>query len=258
MDKTQGQHSEERSASQGAFDSPHVVAMLRSTAERLRQLRAERALRLTDVSAISGISEAHLSRIEAAERWPSLPALLTLADVYGIDPSTLLEGRLSALPVARHDARAVWEGSQDTGSGFMTSNGVRVAYDEDSRLSSTDERAGTADGRLGSPEELIGMAFAGCFSMSLAEALSKAGFRPRRIETNADVRLGTSGERISITTIHLVCAADVPGIDEPRFQEFAHITKRSCVVSRALAAAPVTLDAQLAASGQCLSTNQEE
>jgi osmotically inducible protein OsmC len=85
------------------------------------------------------------------------------------------------------------------------------------------------------PEELIGAAHAGCFSMALAAALGRAGHNPTRIRANADVHLGASEAGPTITQIDLVVEGEVPGIDQATFQQFAEGAKTGCVVSRALA-----------------------
>jgi len=224
--------------------SSHAVDGTRSRlAERLNRLRRERGFRLADVAAVSGISEAHLSRIESAERWPSLPTLLTLAAAFGVDASSLLMESGPRGTDTLHGAGATWHGEEDTGLGLMTNGGIEVGYDLESRLSASRERTG--DDRLSSPEELVGMALAGCFSMSLARSLSVAGFPPNRITTEAEVTLRSGPEEVAIAGIHLRCAAEVNGVTRTRLDEIAHATKRSCVVSRALAAVAVTLDVEL-------------
>ena len=96
------------------------------------------------------------------------------------------------------------------------------------------------------PEELIGAAEAGCFSMALSSNLSKAGHPPRRISTTAAVNLEMIGGGPKITSIQLECEAEVAGIDDKMFQEQADLTKRNCPVSVALAGTHITLDAKLA------------
>src|SRR5690349_13324362 len=83
------------------------------------------------------------------------------------------------------------------------------------------------------PEELIGAAQAGCFSMALAAGLGKSGFAPRSIRTHAEVSLEKVGEGFKITRIRLRTEGDVPGIDERTFREHAEQTKRTCPVSQA-------------------------
>jgi osmotically inducible protein OsmC len=80
------------------------------------------------------------------------------------------------------------------------------------------------------PEELIGAAHAGCFTMALTAQLSSAGITPRRIHTGANVKLEKVGEGFSITTIELETQADISCIDDATFQEYA--LKRQTELSR--------------------------
>lgn len=93
------------------------------------------------------------------------------------------------------------------------------------------------------PEELIGAAHAGCFSMFLSAILSESGFPPAEIRTTADVHLG---EGPAITLIELATEAVVPGCSESVFMEHAEKAKSGCPVSKALATVPMTLTARLA------------
>jgi osmotically inducible protein OsmC len=96
------------------------------------------------------------------------------------------------------------------------------------------------------PEELIGAAHAGCFSMALAAALGRAGHNPTTIRTSAKVHLGTAEAGPTITRIDLDVEGVVPGINEGQFKEFAEGAKKGCVVSRALAGVQtITLNATL-------------
>ncbi|HVS33841.1 MAG TPA: OsmC family peroxiredoxin, partial [Thermoanaerobaculia bacterium] len=111
-------------------------------------------------------------------------------------------------------AEAEWKGSLREGSGTMKlgSGAFSGAYSFSTRF---EEGKGT------NPEELIGAAHAGCFSMALSAGLGKAGFQPKRVHTTATVHLGKVGEGFSITKIELDCEAEVPGIDEAKFQQEA-------------------------------------
>ena len=95
------------------------------------------------------------------------------------------------------------------------------------------------------PEELIGAAEAGCFSMALSANLEKAGHPAKRISTTATVKLEMVGGGPKITTIDLKTEAEVPGIDEAKFREQAEHTKKTCPVSVVLAGAQINLDAKL-------------
>jgi osmotically inducible protein OsmC len=102
------------------------------------------------------------------------------------------------------------------------------------------------DGDETNPEELIGAAHAGCFSMAFANELDGAGFAPESVETEATVTLDQVDGDFTITKIHLVTEASVPDIDEDEFQEIAAAAKEGCPVSKVLAGAEITLDATLA------------
>jgi osmotically inducible protein OsmC len=101
------------------------------------------------------------------------------------------------------------------------------------------------DGSGTNPEELIAAAHAGCFSMALSGALGRAGFPPEKVETRAEVHLEKGEAGFSITRIHLVTNASVPGIDAAQFTEVAEGAKTNCPVSKLVTGAEVTLDATL-------------
>lgn len=96
------------------------------------------------------------------------------------------------------------------------------------------------------PEELLGAALAGCFSMALTAALERGGHKPQSVNTSADVTLEKLPDGFAITGIALTTQASVPGIDDAQFQQIAQDTKKGCPVSKALAATPITLQASLA------------
>ena len=137
-------------------------------------------------------------------------------------------------------AEAEWKGSLKEGKGRVKvgSGLFEGPYSFTSRF---ENGAGT------NPEELIGAAHAGCFSMALAAALGKAGFNPSRIHTTAHVHLDKAGEGFVISKIHLTTEAEAAGIDEAEFQKHAEATKKTCPVSKALASVPIELDAKLLA-----------
>jgi len=95
------------------------------------------------------------------------------------------------------------------------------------------------------PEELIGAAHAGCFTMALTAQLSRAGFAPTHIHTSATVALEKIGEAFAITRIELDTSAQIPGIDDATFQKHAADAKQNCPVSRALAGTKISLKATL-------------
>ena len=138
--------------------------------------------------------------------------------------------------MAIRESSAIWKGSLIEGKGSMRLGSG--AYEGDfSRASRFEDGPGT------NPEELIGAAHAGCFSMFLSAVLSKAGHVPTRIATTAKVHLG---EGPKITLIELSTVGEVPGIDEKTFIEFAEQAKKGCPVSQALAAVEISLEARLA------------
>lgn len=96
------------------------------------------------------------------------------------------------------------------------------------------------------PEELIGAAHAGCFTMALSLILGEAGLKADRMETTAKVTLESVEGGFAITTIHLSLTGSVPGADQAKFEELANKAKAGCPVSKALSAVPITLDVKLA------------
>lgn len=101
------------------------------------------------------------------------------------------------------------------------------------------------DGVGANPEELLGAAHAGCFSMALANDLAQAGHPATSVRTTASVHLGKDDLGFKITRIDLEVVAEVPGVDPSAFQRLAEATKTGCIISRALAANEVTLTATL-------------
>jgi osmotically inducible protein OsmC len=135
-------------------------------------------------------------------------------------------------------SEAVWEGNLREGKGRMklASGAYEGPYSFVSRF---EQGSGT------NPEELIGAAHAGCFSMALAADLTRAGFAPKRINTTAAVHLEKVDGSFSITHIELRTEAEVPGVDANVFQELAQSAKQNCPVSRALTGVDISLDASL-------------
>lgn len=133
------------------------------------------------------------------------------------------------------ESSAVWHGNLVDGKGTMrlASGAYEGVYTRASRF---EEGPGT------NPEELIGAAHAGCFSMYLSAILSKAGHVPTSIATSVKVHLGDGPK---ITLLELTTEGKVPGIDEKTFVEFAEQAKRECPVSQALSAVEMKLSAKL-------------
>ena len=140
--------------------------------------------------------------------------------------------------MATRNGSAIWEGNLKGGKGTVKlgSGAFEGPYSFSSRF---EEGKGT------NPEELIGAAEAGCYSMALAANLEKAGHSPKRISTVAKVSLEMVGGGPKITTIDLTTEAEVPGIDNAQFQEQAEKTKKTCPVSVALSGTEIKLTAKL-------------
>jgi osmotically inducible protein OsmC len=135
-------------------------------------------------------------------------------------------------------ADARWEGELKTGSGTIRlgSGAFEGKYSFGTRF----------EGAPGTnPEELLGAAHAGCFSMALNLALTKAGHTPKSIATTAEVHMDKVGAGMGITGITLTTVGDVPGIKAEEFQALAEETRTGCILSRALAAVPISLKASL-------------
>lgn len=140
--------------------------------------------------------------------------------------------------MAVRKAEAEWNGDLKEGTGKVTlgSGAFSGPYSFKSRM---EDGAGT------NPEELIGAAHAGCFSMALSAMLAAAGTPVTRIHTTASVHFGPVEGGFAISSIDLVTEGEVPGIDEATFIEQAELAKANCPVSKALSATPMTLKATL-------------
>jgi osmotically inducible protein OsmC len=136
-------------------------------------------------------------------------------------------------------ADAAWNGTMKEGGGTLSveSGTLRnVAYDWRSRFET---------GQTTNPEELIGAAHAGCYSMALAGALTRAEHPPTSIRTSASVSIVVGSSGAEINRIDLVTRAKVPGIEKAKFLEIAEATRKGCPVSKALKSVEITLDAAL-------------
>lgn len=136
-------------------------------------------------------------------------------------------------------AEAEWQGNLARGSGRLKlgSGAFEGPYSFKSRF-----EEGQSDTN---PEELIGAAHAGCFTMALTAALSQAKLVPTRIHTTAKVTIEKVGDGFGITGITLETEAEIPGIDDAGFQKTAHAAKEGCPVSKALAGTKIELVARL-------------
>ena len=141
--------------------------------------------------------------------------------------------------MAVREGSAEWWGDLKSGKGKLSSEtGVlnNISYDAASRFET---------GITTNPEELLGAAHAACYSMALANALSKEGFKVNSIKTVDDIHLNKTDAGFTITKIIIHTEGNVDGIDEVAFKKHAEATKSGCPVSRALKAVDMELDAKL-------------
>jgi osmotically inducible protein OsmC len=133
---------------------------------------------------------------------------------------------------------AVWSGGIKDGKGAITTKSGALKdypYGFGSRF----------EGKPGTnPEELLGAAHAGCFTMALSLMLGEAGMTAEKMETQADVTLEKQDNGFAITSVHLTLKAKIPGADKAKFQEVANKAKEVCPVSK-LFNTKITLDASL-------------
>lgn len=135
-------------------------------------------------------------------------------------------------------AEAEWKGTITEGIGSMKlgSGAFEGAYSFRSRM---ENGVGT------NPEELIGAAHAGCFSMALSAQLTRAGINPTHIHTAAQVRFDKVEGGFAITKIELATEVEAPGLDDATLQQHAQDAKQNCPVSKALAGTDIHLKATL-------------
>jgi osmotically inducible protein OsmC len=134
--------------------------------------------------------------------------------------------------MATQKANAIWNGDLKSGKGNVTvgSGALDAPYSFKTRFE--------GDNKGTNPEELIGAAHAGCFSMFLANVLAQAGHPANNIRTEATVQLDIIDKGPLISRIELVTEGDVPGINEGEFQKYAQQAKEGCPVSQALKSVP--------------------
>lgn len=140
----------------------------------------------------------------------------------------------------KRNASAIWQGGiKDGGGSISTQSGVleSVPYGFSTRF---EDEPGT------NPEELLGAAHAGCFSMALSLMLGEAGITPERIHTEAAVNLRKAGDGFEINAVHLDVEVSAPGADEAKFKRVAEQAKANCPVSKVLNA-DITMEARLKA-----------
>jgi osmotically inducible protein OsmC len=133
---------------------------------------------------------------------------------------------------------AVWSGGIKDGKGAISTKSGALKEYPYGFASRFEGKAGT------NPEELIGAAHAGCFTMALSLILGEAGLTAEKMETQADVTLTKQPDGFAITAVLLTLKAKIPGADNAKFQELAAKAKAGCPVSKLLKA-DITLDAKL-------------
>jgi osmotically inducible protein OsmC len=133
---------------------------------------------------------------------------------------------------------AVWHGGLKDGKGAISTKSGALKDYPYGFASRFEGKPGT------NPEELIGAAHAGCFTMALSLILGDAGFKADEMNTQADVTLEKQGDGFAITKVHLTLKAKIPGCDQAKFAELAGKAKAGCPVSKLLKA-EITLDASL-------------
>lgn len=136
------------------------------------------------------------------------------------------------------NADAHWQGDLKTGNGHIKlgSGAWEGPYSFGTRF---ENAQGT------NPEELLGGAHAACFTMALNNMLTMAGLPPKQVSTTASVQMDRVDGKMTIVGITLRTRASIPGATREQFLEHAENAKRDCIVSRALAQVPMTLDAAL-------------
>ena len=135
-------------------------------------------------------------------------------------------------------ASAIWKGGLQDGTGAIsTETGVlnNAPYGFKSRFE---------NGKGTNPEELLGAAHAGCFSMALSLMLGQAGMTAEKIETQAAITLEKVGDGFAITSSHLEVTAKIPGADPAKFQDAANKAKAGCPLSKVMNA-KITMNAKL-------------
>lgn len=135
-------------------------------------------------------------------------------------------------------ASAEWRGSLKEGSGTISGESGAIANLPYSFQTRFENQKGT------NPEELIGAAHAGCFSMALSAGLGGAGMTPESIRTTAAVTLDKVEGGFAVTAVHLDVVAKIPGADRAAFEKAANEAKAGCPISKLLNA-KITMDAKL-------------
>ncbi len=207
-------------------------------AARLRHIREQRGQTLDELAGLTGFSKAYLSRLESGERQPSAGAMVVLARAWGVTPGSLFDegGGVSAERV-RRSASVRWQGDR-AGQGVISvgSGEVEGVYSAQLR----------DEGRGINPEELIGAAEAGCFTMTLARLLTENGHAPEVVDTDAGVHGEFTDHGFRIIRIELRTRAAAPGLTLHQLRELAGQARRTSTVSRILTGVEIGVEADLA------------
>lgn len=142
----------------------------------------------------------------------------------------------------KRTATAQWIGEGKTGKGNLSMQSGALKnqpYSFNTRFESEDGKAGT------NPEELLGAAHSGCFTMQLSFMLGDAGFKDIDLSTEAAVSVEKDGNGFKIGEIALNLKAKVPGITKEKFEEISNLAKTNCPLSKALASTKITLHSEL-------------
>ena len=134
---------------------------------------------------------------------------------------------------------AKWQGGLKDGKGAISTKSGALSDYPYGFASRFEGKPGT------NPEELIGAAHAGCFTMALSLILNEAGFTAEEMNTKAEITLEKLADGFAITKSHLTLRAKIPGIDAAKFQELAGLAEKNCPVSKLLKT-EISLDAALA------------
>ena len=143
----------------------------------------------------------------------------------------------------KREASAEWQGNLKNGRGRISTKSGALRNAPYSFAMRFGDEPGT------NPEELIGAAHAGCFSMALSAQLERAGFTPGQISTTAVVTVEKVGEGFAVTESALQLTAAIPGIDEASFKRIAEEAKANCPISKLLNTR-ITLQATLQPAGE--------
>ena len=138
----------------------------------------------------------------------------------------------------KRKASAVWNGNLKEGKGRISTDSGVLKDTQYSFSTRFEDGVGT------NPEELVGAAHAGCFSMALSGQLTNAGFTAESIETTATVSMEKKDAGFTVTNVHLEVVARVPGADQAAFETAAANAKSGCPISRLLNT-EITMNARL-------------